>query len=74
MTDIVYEEYSANKEYRFIVRRFGNLYKVWLESKVTDDYIGAEWSEYCPIADYTHIADTLERAVAIGKECMNCFT
>lgn len=73
MDNVVYEEYSANRKYRFIVCKCKNLYKVWTENKVTDEYIGDEWFDYCPIADYMHITDTLERAVEIGRECLHCF-
>lgn len=74
MDNILHEEYSADKEYRFIVCKCGNLYKVWLENKMICDYMGSEWYDYCPVADYMHIADTLERAVEIGKESLHCFT
>ncbi len=74
MDNVVYEEYSADRNYRFVVCKWGKLYKIWLENKVTDEYMGDEWFDYYPVADYMHIADTLERAVEIGKEGLHCFT
>ena len=68
-----YQEYSADREYRFEVYRNQNIYEIWVQKKKrTDEYMGSEWFDYYDISDYMHYADSLERAVEIGKECLRC--
>ena len=69
----VYQEYSADREYRFEVYRNQNIYEIWVQKKKrTEEYMGSEWFDDCDISDYMHYADSLERAVEIGKECLRC--
>lgn len=65
---IIYEEYSDNKEYKFEVYQNLNYYEIWVQKKMTDEYMGEEWFDYYDISYYMHISDTLERAIEIGKE------
>ena len=69
---MVYQEYSTDREFRFEVYRNQNSYETWVQRKITDEYMGSEWFDYHDISDYMHRADTLERAIEIGKECLKC--
>lgn len=42
----VYQEYSADREYRFEVYRNQNTYEVWVLKKITDEYMGSKWFDY----------------------------
>ena len=68
----VYQEHSADGSFRFEVCRDRGCYVVWVQRKITDEYIGPEWLGYCDISDVMHRADTLERALEIGRECLRC--
>ncbi len=65
---MVYEEYSADREFRFKVYCNQTFYEIWVQRKIRDEYMGPEWFDYHDISDYMHRADTLERA----KECLKC--
>lgn len=69
---MVYEEYSSDRYYRFEVYQCHNFYQIWIQKKVTDDYMGDDWLHYHNISDYMHIADSMERAIEIGRECLCC--
>lgn len=70
--NMVYQEYSANKAFRFEIYHNPDFYEIWVQRKITDEYMGPEWFDYYDISDYMHRADTIERAIEIGRECMNC--
>lgn len=67
---LVYEEFSEDKSYKFEVYKNVNSYEIWVQKRITDEYMGDDWFAYHDISDYMHCADTLERAVEIGKECL----
>lgn len=68
---VIFERYLADREYRYkIYRRQEDLYEVWVQKKITDDYMGAEWHGYHDIRDCMHITDSLQRAVEIGDELL----
>lgn len=69
---LIYLEYSEDKDLRFEVYRNPNCYEVWLQRKITDEYMGADRFDYYDISDHRHLADTLERAIEIGREAMRC--
>lgn len=69
---LVFQEYSADGEYRFEVYLCRNFYKVWAQKKITDDYMGVDWFGFYDISDYTHLSDSIERAIEIGRECLRC--
>ena len=67
----IHEEYSYDGRYRFIVCRKPDYFEVWVQKKITDEYLGPEEVYFSDIPDIKHIADSLERAVEIGQECLN---
>lgn len=67
---MIYQEYTANQNYKFEVYDCQSLYEVWLQKRITDDYMGTDWFDYHPISDYMHYADSLDRAIEIGRECL----
>lgn len=71
--ETVYRETSADEAFRFEIYRERGLFKVGLERKITDEYMGPDWFGWAPVSDAAHIADTLERAVEIGREGLRCF-
>ncbi len=70
--NMIYQEYAEDREARFEVYPSGNFYEVWVQRKMTDEYMGPDWFAYYDIPDHCHRADTLERAVEIGRECLRC--
>ena len=65
----IFEKYSKDKEYRYIIyERDGKIYDVWVQKKTTDEYMGEEWFTYFDIPDSRHLSDTLKRAMEIGDE------
>ena len=72
LVDVIY---SFDEEYRYeIYKENADLYYVWLQQKVYDDYITREmefvsWSD---IKDYLHKTDCLEKAYEIGNEGLRC--
>lgn len=69
---LVYQEYSTNQEYRFEVYRNRNFYEIWVQRKISDDIMGNEWFYYSDLSDGKHCADTIERAIEVGRECLQC--
>lgn len=69
---VVYQAYTEDREARFEVYRNGEFYEVWVQRRITEEYMGPDWFSYCDIPDHCHRADTLERAVEIGRECLRC--
>ena len=67
----VYEEYSYDRLYRFIVCRQSDYFEVWAQKKVLDEYLNSDEVYYSDIPDIKHTADCLERAIEIGRECLN---
>lgn len=70
--NLIYEEYSSDREYMFEVYKNSNDYEVWVQKKVTDDYMDEEDFDYLDISDCAHRTDTLERAIEIGREYLMC--
>ncbi len=71
--EILLEKFSASGEYKYEVRRRKDgLFEVYVEKKHTDSdgYMPAGWFQHLPIPDMLHVADSLERAVEIGGECL----
>ena len=67
------EAYSPSGGYKYeICRRKDGLFEVYVEKKETDSdgYMPKGWFQYIPVTDMLHIADSLERAVEIGGECL----
>lgn len=65
----VFEKYSPNGEYKYIIYKSDvGTYEVWVQRKMTDEYMGPDWFDYCDIQDMRHLTDTLDRAVEIGDE------
>lgn len=72
--EILYEKYSASGAYKYEVsHRRDGLFEVYVEKKYTDSdgYMPEGWFQYLPISDMLHIADSLQRAIEIGNECLN---
>lgn len=69
---LIYEEYSSDKEYMFEVYKNSNDYEVWVQKKAAEDCMDEESFYYLDIPDYSHRADTLKRAIEIGRECLKC--
>ncbi|MCM1133195.1 MAG: hypothetical protein NC340_06955 [Ruminococcus flavefaciens] len=62
----IYEEFTDDRNYKFEIFKKKNYYNVVVLKKITDDYYAS--------ADYfTHLVDTLEKAIEIGKESLRCF-
>ena len=66
----IWQEYSADREYRFEVYQNPGFYEVWVQKRITVDYMG-EWVGYHDIPDAMHHTDTLERAIETGRECLS---
>ena len=69
--EIVHEEYSYDRLYRFIVCRKSDYFEVWVQKKVVDEYLNPDEIYYSDIPDIKHTADSFERAIEIGQECLN---
>ena len=67
----VHEEYSYDRLYRFIVCRQYDYFEVWVQKKVIDEYLNPDEEYYSVIPEIKHTADCLERAIEIGRECLN---
>ena len=72
--DTVYQEISADGAFQFEVYRDWGLFKVRTERRITDEYMGPDWFGWIPVSDMAHIADSLERAVELGREGLRCLT
>ena len=70
-TESIHEEYSYDRLYRFIVCRESDYFEVWVQKKVIDEYLNPDEIYYSDIPDIKHTADSLERAIEIGQECLN---
>ena len=69
--NIIATHYSTCGNHRFeVIHRKNNLFQVWAQSKIYDDYMGDDWFDWADISDSVHITDTIERAVEIGKEAL----
>ncbi|MCR5729123.1 MAG: hypothetical protein K6G20_02060 [Ruminococcus sp.] len=53
-----------------------NYFEILVQQKCvyTDEYIPDDRIFYFDVHDYKHIADTLERAIEIGHECIKNIT
>ena len=69
--EIIHEEYSYDRLYRFIVCRESDYFEVWVQKKVIDEYLDPDEVYYSDIPDIKHTADCLERAIKIGQEYLN---
>jgi hypothetical protein len=72
LVDVIY---SFNEEYRYVIYKENNdLYCIWLQQKVYDDYITGEMEfvSWCDIKDYIHKTDSLKNAYEIGNEGLRC--
>lgn len=67
----IHEEYSYDRLYRFIVCRKFDYFEVWVQRKVIDEYLNPDEIYYSDIPDIKHTVDSLERAIEIGRECLN---
>ena len=67
----LHEEYTQDKYYRFQVFKQEHYYEVWVQEKITDEHLGPEWFDYSDIRDYMHTTNSLEKAIEIGRECLN---
>ena len=71
--ETIYRETSPGGAFRFEVYQERSLFKVRTERRIEDDYMGPGWSGWIPVSpDMAHIADTLERAVELGRESLRC--
>ena len=67
----IHEEYSNDGRYRFIVCKKPDYFEVWVQKRIKDEHLDPDKTYYSDIPDIMHIADSLERAIEIGKECLN---
>ncbi|MBR2760182.1 MAG: hypothetical protein IKD66_03330 [Solobacterium sp.] len=67
----IHEEYSYDGRCRFIVCRKSDYFEVWVQKKIIDEYLNPDEIYFSDIPDIKHIADSLERAIEIGRECLN---
>lgn len=66
--DLIREEYSFDKQYRYLIYKEEKYYEVWFQKRITDEYMGPDWFTYSDIRDDKHMTDSLERAMEIGRE------
>lgn len=66
--DLIREEYSSDKQYRYLIYKEEKYYEVWFQKRITDEYMGPDWFTYSDIRDDKHMTDSLESAVEIGRE------
>ena len=66
--NVIREEYSSDKQYRYLICKEENYYEVWLQKRITDEYMGPNWFDYTYIRDFKHVTDSIERAIEIGRE------
>ena len=76
-SNLIHEEYSSDKQYKFQVYQEEKYYEVFLQKRITDEYMGPDWFTYSDVRDYKHIADSFDNAMKIGMEglrnlCMIC--
>lgn len=73
MSNLVYEEYSKDLQYKIEITLNDNIYETCILFRETDEYMGADWFQYIGIGKMRHFSDTLDRAIAIGRECLHCY-
>ena len=66
--DILHQEYSADGAFRFEVYHHADFFEVWVQRKITDEYMSPDWFTYYDMPNCRHCTDTLERAIAIGRD------
>lgn len=66
--DLIREEYSFDKQYRYLIYKEEKYYEVWFQKRITDEYMGPDWFTYSDIRDDKHMTDSLESAMEIGRE------
>lgn len=66
--DLIREEYSSDKQYRYLIYKEEKYYEVWFQKRITDEYMGPDWFTYSDIRDDKHMTDSLESAMEIGRE------
>ena len=66
--NLIQEEYSLDKQYRYLIYKEEKYYEVWIQKRITDEYMGPDWFTYSDIWDYKHMTDSLENAIEIGRE------
>lgn len=66
--DFIREEYSFDKQYRYLIYKEEKYYEVWFQKRITDEYMGPDWFTYSDIRDDKHMTDSLESAMEIGRE------
>ena len=67
-SNLIHEEYSSDKQYKFQVYQEEKYYEVFLQKRITDEYMGPDWFTYSDVRDYKHIADSFDNAMKIGME------
>ena len=66
--NLIREEYSSDKQYRYLIYKENKYFEVWLQERITDEYMGSDWFTYSDIRDYKHTTDSIERAIEVGRE------
>lgn len=64
----VREEYSFDKQFRYLIYKEEKYFELCLQKRITDEYMGPDWFAYSDIRDYKHMTDSLENAMEIGRE------
>ena len=67
-SNLIHEEYSSDKQYKFQVYQEEKYYEVFLQKRISDEYMGPDWFTYSDVRDYKHIADSFDNAMKIGME------
>jgi hypothetical protein len=67
-SNLIHEEYSSDKQYKFQVYQEEKYYEVFLQKRITDEYMEPDWFTYSDVRDYKHIADSFDNAMKIGME------
>ena len=57
--NIIREEYSSDKKYRYLICQEDKYFEVWLQKRITDEYMGPDWFTYTYIHDYKHVTELL---------------
>ncbi len=66
--NLVHEEYSSDKQYRYQVYKEDRYFEVWVQKRITDEFMGPDWFTYSDIRDYKHVTDNIENAIEVGRE------
>ena len=51
-SNLIHEEYSSDKQYKFQVYQEEKYYEVFLQKRITDEYMGPDWFTYSDVRDY----------------------